>query len=182
MLGRYGLPGLALGVALGRSFLGQIDDPTPVRALFAPEGRSDPLEIIPVLRSDRRPGCADFIDYRVFGHGLRLQQFLGSTDDRCLQARASTRLLDLATNRSIRKMCAIPRDQIVHAVHSRDSDVESVNRRLARNDISPEQPIRELVGLAAEREQWNIRQQGQSPRSRSGISPRGFVHDRLRHE
>jgi hypothetical protein len=55
------LPGLALGVALGRPFRCQIDDPTTVGALFAPEGRNDPLEIMAVLCSDRRPGCADFV-------------------------------------------------------------------------------------------------------------------------
>jgi hypothetical protein len=133
MLGRCLLTGLALGVALGRPLRRQVDDTTPIRALFAPQGRNDLLEIIAVLCSDRRPGGAHFVDYRILGHGLRLRQFLGSTDDRCLQARASTRLLDLATDRRIRNVRKVPRDQVFHAIDGGHRNVNRVNPSLGRN-------------------------------------------------
>jgi hypothetical protein len=52
----------------------------------------------------------------------------------------------------------------------------------SRNDVSLQQPIRELVDLGAKGELRNPRQKCDASRSNRRVSASGFVHDGLRNE
>lgn len=68
------------------------------------------------------------------------------------QARASTRLLDLATDRRIRDVRKVPRDQVLNAVDGGHRNVNRVHPGLARNRACPQQFVRDRVDLRVQSE------------------------------
>jgi hypothetical protein len=62
--------------------------------------------------------------------------FFRSTDDRRLQTRASTRLLDLATDRRVRDVRQVSGDEVVHPIDGGHRYVHGINPSLGRDGTS----------------------------------------------
>jgi hypothetical protein len=82
------------------------------------------------------------------------------------------RSLDLGTNSGICDVRAIPGNQIIDATDDRNGDMKSVDRRVRRNNICPQQSVRELVDLCPKFQHRNPAQQRCTLCSGSDISAR----------
>jgi len=110
-----------------------------------------------------------------------LHQFFRRADGRRRKASASARVLNLATNRGVRDVRTIPRDQIAHVIHGGDGNVDGIQIRLRGHGMAAEQSPRELIHVVAQVKHGNLRQKRETPRRHSSVAARYFIDNRLRH-
>jgi len=113
------------------------------------------IEISAELFNELLARCTGFLHDRIFPHVISLtyHEFFRRRNIRGLETGGTADIVDPGKNDCIRKMSAIPREQVINSIHRRDRNVQRISVGLRRQSGFAKKTGSELAcGLSHVRE------------------------------